>query len=95
MAHYKLSNDAKMDIARIYWRGVRQFGEKQADLYYSNLMQKLNDIAEFPYHHPAIDHIREGFRRSVYGSENIYFRIGDECVEIMRLLQHQDLQESL
>ena len=40
-----------MDIARIYWRGVSEFGEAQADRYYENLMQKLNDIAESPYHY--------------------------------------------
>lgn len=95
MPHYKLSNDAKMDIARIYWRGVSEFGEAQADRYYENLMQKLNDIAESPYHYQAVDHIRQGYRRGVYGQESIYFRVGDECIEIMRLLQHQDLEENI
>ena len=54
---YKLSNEAKMDLARIYWRGVDNFGEVQAEHYYKALIQRFNDIAEAPYKYPAVDHI--------------------------------------
>lgn len=92
---YRLTNDAKMDLARIYWRGVGEFGEAQADRYYANLMRKLDDIAESPYHYQSVDHIKQGYRRGVFGQESIYFRVGDDCVEIMRLLQYQDLEGNL
>jgi toxin ParE1/3/4 len=95
MARYKLSNDAKNDLARIYWRGASEFGEAQAELYFEKLMQALNKIAEFPFHYPAVNHIREGYRRGVCGNESIYFRITNEDVEIMRLLQSQNLEDNL
>lgn len=60
MGRYKLSNEAKMDIARIYWRGMTEFGERQADHYYAVLIQRFADIAESPCKYPAVDHIREG-----------------------------------
>ncbi len=34
MRGYKLSEEAKMDLARIYWRGREEYTEEQADRYY-------------------------------------------------------------
>jgi toxin ParE1/3/4 len=92
---YKLSNEAKMDLARIYWRGVEEFGELQADRYYEALFQRFDDIAEAPYEYQAVDHIREGYRRSVCGVDAIYYRVNGELTEIMRVLGRQDATESL
>lgn len=30
---YKTSEDAKLDLARIYWRGVEVYGASQAERY--------------------------------------------------------------
>jgi len=38
---YKLSNEAKMDLAHIYWRGVEEFGARQAERYYETLIQRF------------------------------------------------------
>lgn len=87
---YRLSNDAKMDLARIYWRGVEDFGESQAARYYEALFQRFDEIAEAPYQYQAVDHIREGYRRSVCGVDSIYYRLSGKVVEIMRVLGRQD-----
>ena len=41
MSAYRLSNDAKLDLGRIYWRGVEEFGEIQADKYLQKLLQRF------------------------------------------------------
>lgn len=92
---YKLSNDAKMDLARIYWRGVDEFGEQQAERYYDALIQRFGEIVEAPYKYQAVDHIREGYRRSVCGVDSIYYRMDGEIPEIMRILGRQDIGENL
>ncbi len=92
---YRLSEEAKMDLARIYWRGVEEFGERQAEDYYGALFQRFEDIAVMPYKYQAVDHIREGYRRSVCGVDSIYYRITGEVVEIMRVLGRQDVYERL
>ena len=92
---YRLSNDAKMDLARIYWRGVEEFGEHQAERYYEALFQRFDEIAEAPYQYQAVDHTREGYRRSVCGVDSIYYRLNGEVVEIMRVLGRQDADERL
>ena len=84
-----------MDLARIYWRGVEEFGELQADRYYEALFQRFDDIAEAPYKYPSVDHIREGYRRSVCGVDSIYYRLNGELTEIMRVLGRQDTKESV
>lgn len=66
MAQYKLTNEAKMDLARIYWRGVEEFGEVQAERYYEAFFRRFDEIAESPFIYQAVDHIREGYRRSVW-----------------------------
>lgn len=95
MAQYRLSSDAKMDLARIYWRGVGAFGELQAERYYEAFFRRFDEIAESPFKYQAVDHVREGYRRSVCGAGSIYFRVVGGIIEIMRILGRQDATETL
>lgn len=92
---YRLSLDARMDLARIYWRGVEAFGELQAERYYEGLILRFQHIAEAPYKYQSVDYIREGYRRSVFGVDSIYYRVSGDVVEIMRVLGRQDVNEEL
>ena len=92
---YRLSEEAKMDLARIYWRGVDEFGEQQAERYYDALIQRFDELAEMPNKYQAVDHIREGYRRSVCGVDSIFYRVNIDVVEIMRVLGRQDAVERL
>ena len=49
MADYKLSNQAKNDLIRVHQFGVKQFGEKQADLYFDTLFECIDVIALRPF----------------------------------------------
>jgi toxin ParE1/3/4 len=68
---YRLSHEAKRDVARIYWRGVEAFGEEQAVRYFEALIQRFESIAQAPYLYPAVEHIQVGYRRSVCGVDSI------------------------
>jgi toxin ParE1/3/4 len=95
MATYRLTENAKEDLRRIYRRGLREYGEAQADQYYNALFDRFEQIAEQPFLYPAVDDIREGYRRSVCGVDSIYYRIEGETVEIMAIIGRQDLEEWL
>lgn len=95
MATYRLTENAKEDLRRIYRRGLREYGEAQADKYYNDLFDRFEQIAEQPFLYPAVDDIREGYRRSVCGVDSIYYRIEGETVEIMAIIGRQDLEEWL
>ena len=68
MANYRINEDAKADLQRIYRRGVLEFGETQADRYFDALFDRFEEIAEQPLQYQAVDDIREGYRRSVDGA---------------------------
>ena len=92
---YKLARMAKADLRQIYRYGFLEYGEKQAGRYYTDLFPWFDQIAESLFLYPAVDHIREGYRRAVCGVHAIYYRIGNDSVEIMRTLGRQDMSGAL
>lgn len=90
MGRYKLSPEAKSDLRRIYNYGVDMHGNEEADAYFNAFFDRFDELAEQPYAYPAVDHIREGYRRSVCGVDTIYYRVDGEIVEIMAILGKQD-----
>ena len=95
MANYRLSNDAKEDLIRIHHYGVRQFGMRQADLYYDTFFEYFEIIAQRPYSFESVEYIKKGYRRCPCGSDSIYYRIVDDVVEIMSIIGKQDLNNIL
>ena len=95
MASYRLSQTADEDLDRLYEYGVLTFGLEQADRYYDGLIQRFQELVEAPRLWQAVDHICAGYRRSVYGSHSIYYRIDGDAIEIMRILGHEDTKTLL
>ena len=90
MAAYSLSQLAEEDIRRLYRYGIERFGLVQADRYFDGLFARFDAIAESPMLYPQVDHIRPGYRRSVYGAHSIYYRASGTAVEIMRVLSREN-----
>jgi toxin ParE1/3/4 len=90
MASYSLSKDAEADVRRLYRHGIEHFGLAQADGYFDGLFERFDQIAARPQMYPAVDEIRQGYRRSVYGAHSIYYRVSNNQVEIMRVLGRED-----
>ncbi|MFT6201968.1 MAG: toxin ParE1/3/4 [Candidatus Endobugula sp.] len=95
MGSYKLSQDAKSDLKRIYRRGVLEFGEERADKYFDAFFIRFEEIAENPFQYQLVEHIKEGYRRSPCGSDNIYYLINGDITEIMNIIGKQDVEEHL
>ncbi|THD67400.1 type II toxin-antitoxin system RelE/ParE family toxin [Robertkochia marina] len=95
MGKYKLSNEAKEDLIRIHQYGVKKFGVNQADKYFVALFEHFELIAEQPFTFESVDSIRKGYRRCVCGVDAIYYRINEDCVEIMAIIGRQDLNQTL
>jgi toxin ParE1/3/4 len=95
MANYKLSNEAKEDLIRIHTYGTSKFGIKQADKYFNTFFEYFEIISENPYSFNSVDHIRKGYRRCPCSSDNIYFRLIEDQVEIMAIVGKQDLKNIL
>ncbi len=95
MANYRISEYAKKDLRRIYRRGVLEFGEVQADLYFDAFFERFAELASQPHMYPAVDDIREEYRRSVCGVNSIFFRIVGGTVEFMMILVQRGVEQWL
>jgi toxin ParE1/3/4 len=95
MGSYKLSKKARADLKRIWLYGVKTHGNQRADQYHQGMLDRFAQIAEQPYLYQAVDYIRAGYRRSVYGTDSIYYRINGGIVEIMAILGYQDTEDWL
>ncbi len=93
--NYKLSQNAQADLIRIHQYGVRNFGVAQADKYYNAFFDHFEQIAKQPYIYQAVDYISKGYRRSVCGTDSIFYRIVGDTVEIMNILGKQDISECI
>lgn len=67
MGHYRFSEGAAHDFDQIYDFGIDEFGLDQATKYQNRLKQRFSELADTPLLYPAVEHIREGYRRSVCG----------------------------
>ncbi|WP_339754392.1 type II toxin-antitoxin system RelE/ParE family toxin [uncultured Marinobacter sp.] len=95
MASYRLSKRADEDFESIYLFGLLNFGLIQADAYADGLEERFEQIAAQPDLYPAIEHVKAGYRLSVYQSHSIYYRVGQIGVVIVRILRNQDLKTAL
>ena len=95
MANYQLSKRADEDFESLYLFGLLNFGLIQADAYVDGLEERFEQIAAQPDVYPAIDHLKPGYRLSVYQSHSIYYRVDESGVLIIRILRNQDLKTAL
>ena len=95
MGNYRLSDNAEADLYRIWLYGLERWGLEQANTYYDAFMQHFAELADNPLLHPVVDDIRQGYRRSVCGSDSVYYRIEGQTVEIMAIIGRQDVAEWL
>lgn len=83
---YSLSKAANEDIFDIYYYGLVEFGEAQADAYYQRLLDACEMLAE----HPNAGHSRGYFdppsRTYPVGAHVIAYDVVDERIEIVRIL---------
>ena len=95
MGSYRVSEAAEADLYRIWLYGLQRWGVAEAGRYYATLFERFDQLAEQPYLYPAVDDIREGYRRSVCGADSIFYRIDGEDVEIMAIIGQQDVDDWL
>ena len=91
MTGYELTCAADQDFENIFEFGLDTFSVDQAMSYQNGLKQRFAKLADQPKLYPTVDHIRAGYRRSVYGSHSIYYRIESQGIVIVRILGQQDL----
>jgi toxin ParE1/3/4 len=92
MANYRLSSAAAQDFEQLFEYGIDNFGLARSKSYVDGLIIQFQSIAENPLHYQSVEHIRKGYRRSVYNKHAIYFVVYKDCVDIMRILRAENLK---
>jgi toxin ParE1/3/4 len=95
MAKYRLSNEAKEDLIRIHHYRVEKFGMSQADKFFDTFFEYFEIITQRPFSFESVDYIKRGYRRCVFGSESIYYRLNNDIVEIMAIVGRHDASNIL
>jgi toxin ParE1/3/4 len=95
VANYRLSERALADLDRLYDHGIKNYGLRQADEYYDGLITRFQAIVDSPLQWRLVDEVREGLRRSVFGSHSIYYLIDTDNIAIVRILGYQDLGDMM
>jgi len=91
VAIYKLAPQVETDLLRIWVFGAERFGERQADIFYWGLFNQFQLIADNPQHFQKVDHIKLGYRRCVFKSHSVYYRVKTDFVEIMTIIYQQEI----
>ena len=95
VGRYRLSKAAAEDLIGIALFGDEHFGIAQSNRYRDQLERRFTVLADQPLLYPAVDHLSEGYRRSVCGVHSIFYRIDGNDVKIIRVLKNQDLEKQL
>jgi len=95
MANYKINDEALDDIATIFSYGIDTFGLEAAIIYIEGLKLQFAEIAQNPLHYQAVPEIRKTYRRSIYVSHSVYYKIDGGITEIMAVIGTQDVMARL
>lgn len=72
------------------------FGVERAETYAAGMEARFEQLAEHLQLYQAVDDIRSGYRRTIYGSHAIYYQIADDDqIVIIRILRGQEVGAAL
>ncbi len=94
MGSYRLTKAADKDFDSIFDFGIDKFGLQQAQDYQRGIVERFGQLADRPLRYPAVGHVRDGLRRSVYQSHSIYYRVDPDEIVIIRILGQQDMDDA-
>lgn len=95
--NYKISHEALKDLTDIWVYTKNKWSKKQADRYYSLLIQEIQFISKNYLTGESISEIRVDYRFTKVKSHLIFYRKhNEEIVEIVRILhQRMDVKSRL
>lgn len=83
---YEISEQAALDIEDIFVYTILNFGLPQAHLYLKGLRDIFKRLADFPEIGQDISYVLPMHRRLVHKSDAIYYKIVEQHIFIVRLL---------
>ena len=88
MKPYLLSPKAEQDIEAIWDYTEANWGMSQAEVYLNSIRTALSGLCDKTFLSQSAEHIRQGYRRAIVGSHNIFFKDDKDAIIVIRIL-HQ------
>lgn len=82
----RISVLAANDLVEIWLFTAKNWSPVRADRYYRMIIKKIDRLQVFPQAGRPVDHIRPGYRMVKVGVHQIYYRITDEQIDVIRIL---------
>ena len=82
----QIRENAKLDLIILYEDGYYKHGQEQAEKYYYEIIEKINNLVNSPY--IAQFHKNIGYRVKIYKSHKIYYTIDNDIIIIVRILHY-------
>lgn len=94
---YKVTSQAKTDLIEIWEFTKDKWSVQQADHYYQNIIDKLDNISKHPNIGKSYDQLRNGYRGLPVKSHIIFYKVDhNNTNEIIRILhQSMDIEHRL
>lgn len=88
MTRVVLTPAARADVEEIWGYSGERWGDDQAEAYVREIQRAIERVADNPMIGRACDDVRLGYRKHSVGSHTLYYRVGDDEVDVVRVL-HQ------
>jgi toxin ParE1/3/4 len=83
---YILTRDAESDLEKIWLYTFENWSIEQADRYLNLLFNELDYLCLNPNSGTDFRHVRKGYLRTKVNSHFIFYRMGENEIEIIRIL---------
>ncbi|MGR3179995.1 MAG: type II toxin-antitoxin system RelE/ParE family toxin [Candidatus Anammoxibacter sp.] len=80
---------AREDLKKIWQYSYKNFGEKQADKYYDELITGMENLKDNPHIGVSCDYIRSGYRQYQINRHFIFYRLSNKKIHIVRVLHER------
>ena len=94
---FVISKKAVSDLEDIWLYTFEKWSIEQADRYYNLIFDEIKYICKnINAAGRSIDHVRKGYRASKVKSHNIFYRIINDTIEVIRILhERMDIENRL
>ncbi|MDR4497865.1 MAG: type II toxin-antitoxin system RelE/ParE family toxin [Candidatus Scalindua sp.] len=86
MPGYLLSDEAQSDLKEISRYTQENWGNKQARIYLAELVASFENLARSPKLGRVREEIEKDVRSFPVGRHIVFYRIGEKCIEVARIL---------
>lgn len=91
MVHIIKSPKAEIDLEEIWRYSFKEWNERQADRYYDQLIEGIDNLKTNPKMGKSRESIRDGYRSIQINHHVIYYRLDNEIIDIIRVLHESML----